>query len=302
MFSSSKKKKNKKLLIFLIIVIISIYGYIEEKKEQSRFSDASSEIENPNYVHFIEAGQGDCTLIETHDGKFAMIDASTQDYADEIIAYLFSEGVQELEFVLFTHPHEDHIGGGDEILKEFKVNTVYMNDFVENTACYERLISAIKDSKMKHSTRVFRPLQSDTFYLDDIEFTVLSDGSKYDDANNSSLCLKMELGESTFIFTGDAEKVVEYDILSSGVSVDAEVYKCGHHGSSTSNSDAFLNAVSPELAIISCGLDNSYGHPHVETIEALLDRNITSYRTDVDGTITVAFNEKSFTVAQNSAS
>jgi len=290
------KKQKKTLIIYAVIIIAALYSFLSEKIDRSSFSDSETSIENASYVHFLSVGQGDCTLIETHDGKFALIDASTQDYSDIIVSYLFNEGVEELEFVLFTHPHEDHIGGGDEVLNTFPVKTVYMTDKTENTSSYDRLLNAVKNSKKKNSTKVIRPEDGDIFELGDIEFQILSDGDNYEDLNNSSICLRMELGKSTFIFTGDAEKEVEYDILDKNVSVSAEVYKCGHHGSSTSNSDAFLDAINPNLVIISCGLDNSYGHPHIEVTEALEERGIVSKRTDIDGTIVVAFNENKLAV------
>ncbi len=294
---SSKQKK--RLVIYAVIIIAALYSFISDKLDRGSFSDSEKSIENASYVHFLSVGQGDCTLIETYDGKYALIDASTQDYSDIIVSYLFNEGVEELEFVLFTHPHEDHIGGGDEVLNAFPVKTVYMTDKTENTSSYNRLLNAVKSSKKKNSTEVIKPEDGDIFELGNIKFQILSDGDKYEDLNNSSICLKMELGKSTFIFTGDAEKEVEYDILDKDMSVSAEVYKCGHHGSSTSNSDAFLDAVNPHLAIISCGLDNSYGHPHAEVVEALEERGVVSKRTDTDGTIVVAFNEN--TIAVNSA-
>ncbi len=297
MFKRLSKKQKKNLIIYAVIIIAALYSFISDRLDRGSFSDSEASMENASYVHFLSVGQGDCTLIETSDGKFALIDASTQDYSDIIVSYLFNQGVEELEFVLFTHPHEDHIGGGDEVLGAFPVKTVYMTDKTENTSSYDRLLNAVKNSKKKNSTKVIKPEDGDVFKLGDIEFQILSDGDTYEDLNNSSICLKMELGKSTFIFTGDAEKEVEYDILDKDVSVSAEVYKCGHHGSSTSNSDAFLDAVDPALAIISCGLDNSYGHPHVEVTQALEERGIASKRTDTDGTIVVAFNESTLAVS-----
>ena len=201
--------------------------------------------------------------------------------------------MNELEFIVFTHPHEDHIGSGDEIVDAIKVKSVYMNDKVETTSCYERLIKSLKRSKKSHGTQIMYPENGDTFYLDEISFTVLSNGSKYDDINDSSICLKMQYKDSSFIFTGDAGTNVESDIINSGYDLDADVIKCGHHGSSTSNSKEFFDAVNPEIAIISCGLDNDYGHPHREVITELIDREISYRRTDYDGNIVIAFDENS---------
>lgn len=286
------KNQKKRLIKSGIILLIAIVCILFEKLGRSEVS-LSNDIDGEyGYVHFIDAGQGDCTLIETSDGKFALIDASTQSACDKIISYLENEGVKELEFVLFTHPHEDHIGCGDEVIDNFIVRTIYMNDKTENTACFRNLIEAAKKSKTENGTKVIIPKESDVFSLSDIDFTVLSDGSLFDDLNSSSICLKMEQGKSTFIFTGDAEKKVEKYILEGGESISAEVYKSAHHGSSTSNSSSFLDAINPDLAVTSCGKDNDYGHPHREVTEDFENRGIIHKRTDLDGDIVVAFNEE----------
>lgn len=289
------KSQKKRLIKYAAVLIIGIILIVAEKLEKSKVSTLPPEgnTQDMCHVHFLDVGQGDCTLIETHDEKYALIDTSTQSAAEKIVSYLYDEGVEELEFVLFTHPHEDHIGCGDEVLSYFDVNTVYMNDKTENTSAFKKLIEAIQNSKEQNGTLVIKPEEGDTFKLSDIEFTVLSDGDEFDDLNNSSICLKMELGKSTFIFTGDAEKKVERYILEGGESIEAEVLKCGHHGSSTSNSSSFLDAVDPDIAIISCGKDNDYGHPHDEVMKELSERNIYYKRTDLDGDIILAFDEDS---------
>ena len=282
--------RNKLILYTALIVVAIINVYLAE----CILNDSAAtkgEDDLYCYVHFLDVGQGDCTLIETHDGRYALIDASTNTAEQDILSYLRDEGVEELEFIIFTHPHEDHIGCGDEIIDNFRVGTIYMTDRTENTACYRNLISSIADSKKRNGTNVINPRKGDTFLLGDIEFLILSDTSKYSDTNNSSICFKMELGESTFIFTGDAEKTVETDILDSFYSLDAEVYKCAHHGSSTSNSDEFLDAISPDISVISCGKGNDYGHPHDEVIKALEKRNIITFRTDTDGNTVIAFSK-----------
>lgn len=292
------KRDKRRLIKYAFVLIIGIVLIVAERLERSNVTTTEpTDSENSyGYVHFLDVGQGDCTLIESADGKFGLIDASTQSACDKIVEYLENEGVEELEFVLFTHPHEDHIGCGDEVISAFDVNTVYMNDKSENTVAFERLIDAIKESKTENDTHVINPKQADTFYLSDIEFTVLSDGSHFDDLNDSSICLKMEMGKSTFIFTGDAEKKVEKYILDGGENISAEVFKCAHHGSSTSNSDDFLDRIRPDIAIISCGKDNDYGHPHDEVIDALAERDILYRRTDIDGDIVIAFDENTISI------
>ncbi len=245
-----------------------------------------------NYVHFLDVGQGDCTLIETANGRFVVIDASVGDAEEKILSYFETVGVEEIEYAIFTHPHEDHIGSGDAIVENFKVKNVVMTDKTASTSCYNRLVNAISDSKEINGTKVLKANDGDTYSVDDINFTVLSDGKIYDDLNDSSMCLKFECGENSLLFTGDAGNKVERDILNKDVDVSATIFKCGHHGSSSSNSDAFLNKVKPKVAIISCGRDNSYGHPHEEVELALFERNITYYRTDLDGDVVIGFDGK----------
>lgn len=295
MFNNLSKRDKKKLITAILsiaVILFCIVFKLYEAYEYNKFADGEH-----GYIHFIDAGQGDCTLIQTKDGKFAVIDASTQDAADKITDYLKSRNVKELEFILFTHPHEDHIGCGDELIKEFKVKTVYMNKVVQNTAAYDNVLEAVKDSKSKYGTKLLSPSVGDTITLSDMEFTVISDGSGYsDNINNSSICVRLEYGDSSFLFTGDAEKEVEKDMLKSGFELDSDVYHCAHHGSSTSNSDKFLDEISPDICIISCGKDNSYGHPHTEVSDALDERHIEVYRTDKHGDIVIAFDKKSIYV------
>ena len=295
------KKQKKQFATYIFIFIAAVICLISEKAGRSKVVDTPSDDTPYSYVHFIDAGQGDCTLIETHDGRFALIDASTDAEKHKVLAYLENEGVEELEYVIFTHPHEDHIGGGDDIIENFVVKNIYMTDKTENSSCYEKLIRAIQSSKQRNGTKVLKPENGDIWSMGSIEFLVLSDGKNYfDNTNSSSICLRMELGKSTFLFTGDAEKDVESDLLSGTFDLDAEVYKCAHHGSTTSNSEDFLDAVSPDISIISCGLDNDYGHPHREIIEALTNRGIDYRRTDLDGSIVIAFNENEIVLTESS--
>lgn len=292
MFSFLSKSDKKRLISILAILIIALCLFLHDVIIKDDDTPAGSSLEE-NFVYFLDVGQGDCTLIETHDGKFALIDASTNDAEEKILSFLDEKKVEELEFVLFTHPHEDHIGSGDAVIENYTVKTVYMNKRTENTSCYKRLISAISQSRSDNGTLVKCPSNGDLFYLGDISFTVISDGKDYldDGANNSSICVKMELGESDFLFTGDAEKKVENAILKSGTDISSDVYKCAHHGSTTSNSDPFLDEVNPKYAVISCGKDNSYGHPHEKVLSSLNERGIKIYRTDNEGDIIFSFDE-----------
>ena len=285
------------LILFLLVRYTDILPFDSDSSSEKTVSDKKQLIASGyNVVHFLDAGQGDCTLIETVDGKYALIDASTQNYSDKVVKYLKDQGVLELEYVFFTHPHEDHIGGGNEVLDAFRVKNVIMTNKTESTSAYKNLTNSIKKSRKNYGTKVLAPKEGDVFMLSDTVFTVISDGKGYEELNDSSICLKMELGESSFLFTGDAEKVVEEDILKSSADIDSDVYKCGHHGSSTSNSRNFIDRVSPEYAIVSCGKDNDYGHPHREVVSLLNEKDITMLITHEEGDILIGYDAHSIVV------
>ena len=294
----SKKDKNK-IIILSLVFLITLANVVYEKyikKEPDFVSVYEKEAfdgtnEDLNYVHFINAGQGDSTLIQTADGRFILIDTSTDSQSTKVVSYLEYAGVKEIEYLFLTHPHEDHIGGADEVLENFVVKNIVMTDKVEPTACFERLIESLKSSKKENDTKVIKPGYLQSFNVDELEMTVISDGSLYEDLNDSSICLKVSCGQSDLLFTGDAEKDVEADILEKAIDVGAEIYKCAHHGSSTSNSEKFLDKVNPSVAVVSCGENNMYGHPHEEVLKSLYDRDIKVYVTYKDGDVVFAFDE-----------
>lgn len=234
-------------------------------------------------VHFLDVGQADSILIEA-DGEFMLVDGGNNDDKDYIINYLSEYGVEKLKYVVATHPHEDHIGGLDNVIEAFSVGKMYA-PYVEHTSkTYYNLLEAVllKDLSM------VQPKVGSEVALGNSTVTFLAPVKDYEeDLNNWSVGLKVSNGVHTFIMCSDAEQEAEADMLETGIELKADVIKLGHHGSSTSSSDAFLDAVAPKYAIISCGTNNSYGHPHTETLQKLKERNITLFRTDWNGTIVV---------------
>lgn len=288
------KQDKKKILILSLVFLITLFNVVYEKyfqKENDFESVYQTDEKDISYAHFIDAGQGDCTLLQTNKGKYVLIDTSTDVHNQKVVSYLENMGVTDIEYLFLTHPHEDHIGSADEVLENFTVKNVVMTDRVETTASYERLLNAIKKSKNENETKVIRPKYLESFAVDELEITVISDYSIYEDLNSSSICLKVDCGKTNLLFTGDAECEVERDILKSGIDIQAEIYKCAHHGSSTSNSKEFLYKVNPDVAVISCELDNMYGHPHEEVIDLLVSMDVDIYTTYSDGDIVFAFDE-----------
>lgn len=247
-------------------------------------------------VHYIDVGQGDSELIQTPDSKTMLIDAGTNGSAASLINYLKSRKVSKIDYLILTHPHEDHIGGADEVIKNFDVIHVYMPKVTTTTKAFEDVVNIMKLKGLKAS----QPTPGTAFKLGDANCTVLGPvNSNPEDMNTYSIVLKLTYGKNSFLFTGDAQTSGEEDMIGKGYDLSADVLKIGHHGSHTSTSQDFLDAVNPKYAVISCGKGNDYGHPHKEAIDRLKTKKIPVYRTDECGTMiassdgkTISFNVK----------
>ena len=295
--NSQKLVKNLPLSVVLILVaavyLLSQHFFTDNSDTAVIFADsgysagdiASDELK----LCFIDVGQGDSTLIKTPDGKFMLIDAGTYESSPKLCGYLTEMGVSEIEYLVFTHPHEDHIGSGADIVNGFKVKNVIMTQKQALSATYERLVDALLDSKTRNGTKIIAPSVSDEYEFSDVSFEVLSADGKNSDTNNSSIVIRLAYKDCYFMFTGDAERGIEKDIVKEMSALDKDIscilLKCGHHGSDTSSCEDFLSAVNPQVAVVSCGLDNSYGHPSTKTLKRLYERDISVYRTDESGDI-----------------
>lgn len=247
-------------------------------KKQTRPSLAEEAAEMQ--VHFIDVGQGDATLLIC-DQEAMLIDAGDDSKGTAVQNYLKKQGVSRLKYLVLTHTDADHIGGSDVIISKFQVDNIFIGNFPKENKVYGDLMDALEGQGYPWST----PEVGSTYTLGTAEITILAPNKNYDDPNNCSIALLVENGEDSFLFTGDAEEEAEADILHNGLSVDCDVFKAGHHGSKTSNSEAFLKAASPEMVVISCGEDNSYGHPHAGPLNTFRNMGIKVYRTDEQGSI-----------------
>ena len=277
----SKKAFNQtKSLWFSILAAVAlllIWYAIEGPAFRDRYPDGIVS------VHYIDVGQGESALIRTPGGN-VLIDSGDFDYIDKVTGYLRSHGVRTIDVLVATHPHSDHIGGMAAIIGDFNIGRVIMPRAESTGRAYERMLLAMRE----HGLRATAPVAGEKFILGGAEFTILGPGfSNYQNLNNYSVVLHMTYGEYSFMFTGDAEGLLEREILRSGLDFQADFLQIGHHGSRTSTTEAFLAAVEPKVAFISVGKGNSYGHPHPSVLERLEDYGVRVYRTDRHGDIVV---------------
>ena len=277
------------LTIILVILLYFAYPYIMEYIDPSEPAPQPPEVipvGDGEYIelHMIDIGQGDSILIRTAEGN-VLIDAGPGKSEDELKSYLTSLSITELEYAVFTHMDEDHIGGADMIINEYTVSNVIIPDATADTKTYLKMMEAIDTS----GTNVIKTDSGDEYTLGSMTLTVLSpvEGKKYSNKNNYSVVMRLDFGETSIMLTGDAEEQVEEQLLEMyGVEMlDCDILKVGHHGSDSSSTPEFLAAVTPEFALISCGDGNSYGHPHTVTVTNLTAAGADIYRTDELGSI-----------------
>ena len=242
-------------------------------------------------VHFIDVGQADCILINAND-EFMLIDAGNNEDSNTIISYLKAQGVKTLKYVIATHPHEDHIGSLDDVIDTFEIKNIIMPSAITTTNTFEDVLTAIENKGLL----ITEPVVGDTYKIGKAEFTIIAPNKEYEELNNASVGIKLVNGKNSFVLCGDAEELSENDILKNGIDIKADVLKLSHHGSDSSSSVKFLDAVSTTYAVIMVGKDNSYGHPDSEIIKKMIERNIKTYRTDEQGTIIVSSDGESITV------
>lgn len=244
-------------------------------------------------VNFIDVGQGDCELISLANGTDILIDAGNYSNRSEICSFLKTNNVDAIDLLVLTHPHTDHIGSASEIIKNFSVERIVMTDEESNSASYEYLLDAI----IGYDIPVDKAQPNAEYSFGDCKLTILAPLAENNDLNECSIVCRLECGEVSFLFTGDSGNDSEQEMLQSGRILTSTVLKVGHHGSSTSSTKDFLAAVQPEFAVISCGSNNSYGHPHDNTLKRLDDVGAKVYRTDINGTVTVSTDGKNIHVS-----
>ena len=242
-------------------------------------------------MHVIDVGQALSVLVEC-DGQFMLYDGGNVDDGSLVVSYLQNQGVEQLEYVFCSHAHEDHVGGLAAALAYFPAYHVYSPVTEASTKCFKDFVKYTQQQNLQ----VEVPAVGTQWALGSATVTLLGPVTQYSETNNTSLVLRIDYGVTSFLLTGDMENTAETDLVNSGANLKADVLQVGHHGSSTSTSYLFLNAVLPEMGVISCGTGNKYGHPHEETLSILRDAKVDVYRTDLQGTITIGSDGQNFTV------
>ncbi len=302
------KKKLLSYILILILILSSVACAAPENTAQiaTIVTDTEPKDIEPNdielkgteldeaMIHFIDVGQADCILIDLPGDNEILIDAGNRDDADTIINYIDSLGIDDIEHFILTHFHEDHIGSAPDVLEEFDVEKVYIPGTTADTKIYRDTMESIEEEnaeliKAKAGTSVI-----DT---DNIDFEVLAPSSMwYSEMNEFSLVAKLVYGDTSFMFTGDAESVSELEMVRAGYDLDVDLLKVGHHGGETSTSQVFLDEVTPEYAIISVGEGNTYGHPHDKALNRLIAAGAKIYRTDEQGSIVAKSDGSNITI------
>lgn len=290
--------KKLRYLIMMLCVLLSLSGCssstlstLHEEIGSTQTSASTGNL-SPLKVHYIDVGQGDSELLQCK-GVNILIDTGESDQATNLIAYLEKQGVKQIDHLFLTHPHTDHMGAAVKVMEHFPVKNVYLTNRTHTTVAYRKLIETIKN---KNINRIQAKAGLSISFAKNLKGKILAPNKKYEDINASSIVMKVSYGKNSFLFTGDATVETEMDILNDGYDVSSDVYKVSHHGSSTSNSSSFLNAVNPSICVIEVGKNNSYGHPHKEIKERLNQMDTKVYRTDLNGSIVITSNGKKLSV------
>lgn len=295
-----RKKKNSiayAITAIIVIVVILLFGNkLSMDNIETMFSNISENVvaqESPDIntnvvegqdvvVKFFDVGQADSILVQSA-GVNMLIDAGTNNMGNTVVQNLKDLGITKIDYLVGTHPHEDHIGGMDDVINNFEIGTIYMPKVQTNTKTFEDVLDAISNKGLTITT----PEVGYVFEVGNTKCEVMCAGTGTTEENSnlnlSSIVIRMVYGEESFLFMGDAEEKNE----SSRQWPQTTVLKVGHHGSDTSSSESFLNQVKPEISVISVGINNTYGHPKKTTLDKLNALETSIYRTDQNGTITI---------------
>lgn len=305
MKSVFRSKKLIKIAFSVFTVVLCCFVYLsgcvlgwDNVGTWMDFSQPTATVEGELEVHFIDVENADCIFVRQGE-KTMLIDAGERVNVDRIFGYLDNYGVEKLDVVIATHPHADHIGGMQKIIETYPIDLFLMSYMTEEktptTATYINMLQALYDNDVN----VEEAVAGAEYAFGDATLQILAPFEDAEEANNASIVTRLVFGNTAFMLTGDAETKVEKQLLESGYDLSANVLKLGHHGSNTSNSMTFLRGVSPQIAVITCGADNHYGHPHQEVMDRLDKLGIPAYRADECGNILITSDGTDLSVETN---
>ena len=281
---NKKVFKNKVMLILVLLSIGLVIGWHffkgKNRNKTVNFKEA------PASVHFIDVGQGDCELVLSND-KNILIDAGERDKGNVVVRYLKNLGIKKLDYVIATHPHTDHIGGMVDVFDNLDVECIVVpyipKKLIPTNFTYKKFLKKIKEKNIK----VKKAQSNEILNLGEGKLNIIGPvGNNYENLNDFSVGVLFSHSGYSFLLCGDMEKSAEKDVLNSNQNIKADVFKLSHHGSFTSNTIKFLEAVKPKYCVIEVGLNNSYGHPHKKVLKNLSKSNVKKiFRTDLNGTI-----------------
>lgn len=278
------KKKHKKILSAIIaILIILFYNYYTKDVEPSNANKETTPVINTVtsdlQIYYFDVGQADSILILNNDTSM-LIDAGNNADGPLLVDYIKNHlNINKIDIVVGTHPHEDHIGGIDDIINSFDIGDVYLPEVITTTKTFEDMITAIENKELAITV----PEIGEKFKLGEANFEIIYTGTDDKDLNATSIIINMLYGEKSYLFTGDTTEEVEATILNRNIDID--VLKVAHHGSRYSSSYEFLKIATPDYAIVSVGEENSYEHPHIEAINRIKQHTNNIYMTKDVGTI-----------------
>ena len=271
-------KKNPLLALVIVLIAVGLLIWQSIDSQKNRVTVPMDGL----YVHYIDVGQGDRELV-CCNGEYMLIDGGEPSASDELLNYLDKLGIEKLDYLVCTHAHADHCGGLDAVVEALEVETVFTSPYASDSPSYEIFADAVYAAGLDFTI----PELEETFMLGGASFSFIGPLRDYDNQNDDSLVMRLEYGDTYFLFTGDMTAKAEKDLINDGTSLQCDVLKVGHHGSSGSSCYQFLYEAQPKIGIISCETGNSYGHPHEECLSRLSDADVTVYRTDLDGSIVI---------------
>ncbi len=294
-YVAQKNKNNKKRIVIAVVcvlliaaVALTLYFILFRGKNADRSNETDLAGRGVLTVRVLDVGQGDSILITTAESKNILIDTGYYFPDNTMLNLLIRYGVDEIEYMVLTHPHGDHIGNAKKVLQNFKTKNVIMIDMVGASYSYGELLDELENQK---DINVIEGKAGYTFNVSGAEFRSLSPQTLSEDMNESSIVMRMTYGANSMIFMADAGEVTEQWLMRNYTASElrSDVIKIGHHGSKYSSTRAFLRTVSPKYAVISCGKDNDYGHPHSRVTNTLISLGIKTLRTDMEGTVSFYF-------------